>query len=315
MNIPVLSASDVLKVFEKNSILQKDRYLAFYSSWLGGVVKEAGFFVAPMDDHLVHRGDGVFEAMRVGVDGRPFDLKAHLDRMERSAALIGLSFPFSRAEVEECIAAVVAAAGPMAGMVRMYLSRGPGGFSVSPTESVGPQLYIVITTFTPVLEERYISGASVMISSIPQKENFYSQIKSCNYLQNVLVKKESVERGFDFGVSLTADGYLAEGPTENILILTGDNRLLAPSFDYTLRGTTLVRVLALAENLRAQGIVKNIQVCHISREDLLKAKEVMMVGTTLEVLPVSRVEDTVLSVGPVARALRVLLQNDMKTNG
>lgn len=311
MSIQVLSSSDVLKVFEKNSSALKNKYLAFYSSWLGGIVKDAGFFVAPMDDHLVHRGDGVFEALRV-IGGVAFDLAPHLDRMERSASAIGLEFPFARSEVEKCVASVVQAAGSGAGMVRMYLSRGPGGFGVSPAECVGPQLYIVVTTFAPMPEEKYTSGVSVMVSSFLQKDDFFSRIKSCNYLLNVLIKKESLEKGFDFSVCLTADGYLGEGPTENILILTADDRLLAPSFDYTLRGTTLLRVLKLAEGLRAQGLIKEIGTFNISREDLLAAKEVMMVGTTLEVLPVSRVEKSSKPVGPIAQELRRLLRADMK---
>jgi len=310
MDIKILSPAEINKVFEKNSTQLKNKYLAFYSSWLGGIVRDAGFFVAPMDDHLVHRGDGVFEALRV-INGRAFDLGPHLDRMERSASLIGLKFPFSRREVEECVTAVIAVAGSAAGMVRMYLSRGPGGFSASPAESIGPQLYIVVTTFTPVAEEKYSSGVSLMISSIPQKENFFSQIKSCNYLQNVLVKKESLERGFDFAISLTADGHLAEGPTENILLLNEEGALMAPSFDYTLKGTTLVRVMKLAEKLCSQGLVKEIGVCHMHKDDLLSAREVMMVGTTLEVLPVGRIENVVKPVGPVALELRKLLRAEM----
>ncbi len=310
MSIQVLSSSDVLKVFEKNSSALKNKYLAFYSSWLGGIVKDAGFFVAPMDDHLVHRGDGVFEALRV-INGKPFDLAPHLDRMEKSASSIGLKFPFSRTEVEKCVYETIKAAGEKAGMVRMYLSRGPGSFGVSPAESIGSQLYIVITTFNPMPEAKYTDGVSVMFSSILQKDDFFSRIKSCNYLQNVLIKKESIEKGFDFAVCLTADGHLGEGPTENIMLLTEDHRLLAPSFDYTLRGTTLLRVLKLAENLRARGVIKEIGTSNISREDLLKAKEVMMVGTTLEVLPVSCVEKSLKTVGPVARELRHLLRNDM----
>lgn len=310
MDFKILSSGDVIREFEKNTLKFGSRYFAFYSSWLGGIVKEAGFFVAPMDDHLVHRGDGVFEALRV-INGEPFDLGPHLDRMERSAGMIGLSFPFGRAEVEACVLAVIKAAGCVAGMVRMYLSRGPGGFSASPAESVGPQLYIVVTSFVPVPEEKYSTGASLMISRIPQKENFFSQIKSCNYLQNVLVKKESLEKGFDFAISLTADGHLAEGPTENILLLNEEGALMAPSFDYTLKGTTLVRVMKLAEQLLDRGLVREIGVCHMHRDDLLNAKEVMMVGTTLEVLPVSRVENVSKTVGPVARELRKLLRADM----
>jgi len=76
---------------------------------------------------------------------------------------------------------------------------------------------------------------SAMFSTVPAKDPFWSQIKSCNYLQNVLMKKECLERGIDFAICLDTQGRLCEGSTENMMLITDDGRMIVPKFDYTLR--------------------------------------------------------------------------------
>src|ERR671936_1746198 len=82
--LKVLSADDVLARFDTLRSRQPVKYWAFYSSQLGGIVTDPALMLIPFDDHMVHRGHGIFDTAGL-VDGRIYDLEAHLDRFLRSA--------------------------------------------------------------------------------------------------------------------------------------------------------------------------------------------------------------------------------------
>lgn len=286
-----------------------DGYLGFYSSWLGGYFREPWAMLMPIDDHGFHRGDAVFEAARVHKRAY-FDLDAHLLRLQNSARAIGMELPKSVPELKEICLELARRCQADTAALRLYVTRGPGGFSPSVAEVTGHQIYAVLTKFKPPAETFYTKGASVMFSGLAPKDAFWSRIKSCNYLQNVLMKKECLDKGYDFAVCKDADGRLTEGSTENILIVTKANEIVVPPFDYTLRGTTVLQVLKLAEALVKSGEVKAVRVADLRAEDLLEAREAAFVGTTLGVLPVTRVENRPIGsgvVGPVAAFLHQAL--------
>lgn len=291
-------------------------YYGFYSSWLGGFYREPWAMMVPMDDHLVHRGDGVFEAVRL-FENSYFDFEAHLARLQRSAGFLGLQLPKPIEEIKAIAINLAKLCEQPNAILRLYVSRGPGGFGTSPYESIGSQLYMALTKITPPSMEQYERGVRAFICETPAKEPPYSGVKSCNYLQNVLMKKESVDRGFDFALSVNATGVVCEGSTENFAVITAENELLAPKFDYTLRGTTLLCVLELAEQLVKSGELKAVRLQDILRQDLARAKEMAFIGTTLGVLPVCEVHPertTVVQHFPLFDQLGKMLMNEIKTN-
>src|SRR5262245_49481755 len=95
--LPILSAHDVIDQLKALRSRQPVRYWAFYSSQLGGIVTDPALMVIPFDDHMVHRGHGIFDTAAI-VDGKIYDLEAHLDRFIRSAGLSKLTLPCSRSE-------------------------------------------------------------------------------------------------------------------------------------------------------------------------------------------------------------------------
>lgn len=299
----VLSHEEALRKFREFQRLRN--YTAMYSSVLGGIVKSPELMFIPIDDHLVHRGDGIFEAFRFSSKGI-FLLQPHLERLFKSAELISLGVPWSMGEIEDISREVVKASGMESGQVRIFVSRGPGDFSPNPYSTVGSQLYIIAMPFKAMDRKFYSEGGKLILCSVPIKPSFFSRVKSCNYLPNVLMKKESLDRGADFAVNLTPEGYVAEGPTENIMIVDKQNRLLAPQFDYTLRGTTLLEVMRIArENQKSLGL-EEVDLQHLSVDDLKFAKEIMMVGTTLGALPITNIDSAPVGdgkVGPVAKFL------------
>ncbi len=293
-----------------------DDYLAMYSNWLGGIVTQPWLMSVPIDDHLVHRGDGVFEATKCEA-GRIYLFERHLDRLERSAASIHLQLPISREELTGLARAVIRAGGQRDCMLRIYLSRGPGGFTTNPFECPEPGLYLMVGYIHPLPPETYANGVQVGISRVPGKSGFFASVKSCNYLPNVLLKREAVQQGWDFAVCLDTEGYLAEGSTENIGLVSPDGCLLLPLPGNILEGTTVRRATELAAGLVAEGLLAGSERRALTVSDLKAAKEVMLFGTTLDVLPVSTIDGRAVDggqPGPVAVELRRRLRDDILNN-
>lgn len=307
--VPVLTEKDILEKLQKVENLYWPQYFAFYSSWYGGIIKNPGsWLLLPVDDHLVHRGDGVFEAIKV-VQRRIFLLEPHLNRLRKSAEKIGLSYSFSDTQLTDIIVQTLKVADQPNAIIRIFLSRGPGAFSANPYDAIAPQLYIVITNLNSIAEEKYVRGVHVGRSIIPTKEGFMPQIKSCNYLPNVLMKKESVDRNLDFTVNFDRQNFLAESATENMVIVDSGGILTKPMANTILTGTTMTRAFQLAEQNGITTATRNI-----TEQDIFAAKEVLMMGTTLDVLPVTSYENKKIydqKVGPIAIKLRELFKNDM----
>lgn len=314
VSIPVLSPEQIQQKLLTISYAAQESYYAMYSTWWGGIVKDPGIMMVPIDDHLVHRGDGVFEAIKV-VQGRVFLLDEHLERLASSAQLISLPLPMSVPELKQTILKTAAVAGQKNSILRLYISRGPGGFTTNPYESLGSQMYLVVTALRPLSEEKYLKGVHIGKSIIAPKDPWFARIKSCNYLHNVLMKKESVDRQLDFTVGFDENGFLTESSTENIVIVDSHNNLLRPRLAQILKGTTMMRTFDLAQTLLREGLIQSIQEADISEDMLRSANEVMMIGTTLDVLPVCSYEGRSVGssvVGPVASRLLRLLREDIE---
>lgn len=291
-------------------------YLVMYSSWLGGMVREPWLMQVPLDDHMVHRGDGVFEMCKC-VQGRIYQLDRHLLRLSGSAQAIQLTLPTDLGALKRLVVAVTRAGGQPQCAVRVYVSRGPGGFTTNPFECPQPGVYIMVSHLHHPPQSAYDNGVRLGVSHVPIKSGFFASVKTCNYLPNVLLKREALTRGWDYGLGLDEDGYLAEGSTENVGLVDQQGRLLLPTPDHILEGTTVRRATELAAELVGRGVLAGVEHRPLSRQDLDQAREVMLFGTTLDVLPVTRLEGLPVAdgrPGPVAKGLLELMRRDILHN-
>lgn len=284
---------------------------AFYDHRVGAICRDPRMMLLPWDDHLVHRGDGVFESMKY-VGRRIYQVEPHLARLERSSRAIFLQSPCSRDEIRELVLEVVRAGGRDTGLVRVLLGRGPGGFGLAPEECPRPSLYVVTYEMHVRPEADYERGVTAFKTSIPAKQAYLATIKSIDYLPNVLMKHEAMEKGYDFPLCFDERGFLAEGATENVCIVDQDGRLHIPEFTNALAGTTLMRTVDLIK-----GEV-DILFRPITESELREAREVIIVGTSADALSVVRYEGKPIhnvKPGPVSRRIRELLQRDLTENG
>ena len=303
MQYPVLDPAKAMQNLQAKVYPFWDQYYAFFSTWYGGIIKNPGPLLSiPFDDHVVHRGDGVFEALK-SVDRKVYLLDEHLERLIYSAEKIEIKLPFTKPQMAEIILQTLKVADQSETLVRVFLSRGPGGFTANPYDSVASQFYVIITKLSPPKIEKYTNGVRIGKSKIPVKAGFMPQIKSCNYLPNVLMKKESVDRNLEFTVNFDSEGYLAESATENIIILDQDDILTHPPLEKILKGTTMIRVFELAKKT---GMKTNCR--PISENDLIHAKEIMMTGTTFSLLPVISYESKKISDGQVGNSAKIILK-------
>ena len=293
-----------------------DNYLAMYSSLWKGYVTDPALMVVPADDHVVHRGDGVFDVMRC-FQGKIYQMEAHLGRLERSARAVSIPLTEEFDPIRDLIKALVVKGGRRECLVRVVLSRGPGSFSANPLDCPSSQLYVNVIRLHEPPPRHYRDGVRAVTSSIPIKKTFLATVKSCNYLPNALMKREALLGGYDYAVALDEKGFLAEGATENIGILSADGYLRFPGFERTLAGITVQRVAELAQTLEKEGLIKGTKFTAISPEEAYQARELLILGTSINVLPVREYDRKTIGdgrPGPVFARLLELVKKDMVEN-
>ena len=142
-SLQVLSGTDVLARLQALRERQPVKYSAFYSSQLGGIVTDPALMLIPFDDHMVHRGHGIFDTAGL-VGGKIYDLEAHLDRFFRSAERSKLAMPGPRDDLRDIIVATTAASGRRDGAIRYWLSSGPGSLELSPAAGAEPGFFVMV---------------------------------------------------------------------------------------------------------------------------------------------------------------------------
>jgi 4-amino-4-deoxychorismate lyase len=311
--LPILNAHDVLDRLKALRSRQPVRYWAFYSSQLGGIVTDPALMVLPFDDHMVHRGHGIFDTAAI-VDGKIYDLEAHLDRFIRSARLSRLTLPCSREEMREIIVATSAASGKREGSIRYWISAGPGSLGLPPVADAQPGFFVMIFGGLAYPESWMTQGLRVMTTTYPIKPPLYAITKSTNYLPNVLMQMEAQEAGLDNGVFIDTDGNVGESSNMNVAFVMADGVLRHPKFDHILSGCTSLRLLELAHRLEG-SLLRGVAVCDIPVAEARQAREMLLIGSSVKVAPIVEWDGKPIGdgkPGPVATALRELLNADMR---
>src|SRR5512143_534313 len=142
VSLHVLSADDALANLRALRARQPVKYSAFYSSQLGGIVTDPALMVIPFDDHMVHRGHGIFDTAGL-VAGKIYDLEAHLDRFFGSAERSRLKVPGSRAALRDIIVRTAAGSGVRDGSIRYWLSSGAGSLDLVPAAGAEPGFFVM----------------------------------------------------------------------------------------------------------------------------------------------------------------------------
>jgi 4-amino-4-deoxychorismate lyase len=315
-SIHILGADEVLTQFKALRSKQPVQYWAFYSSQFGGIVTDPTLMVIPFDDHMVHRGHGIFDTATL-VEGRIYDLEVHLDRFLRSAERSKLRLPVSRQEMRDIIVRTTAASGRRDGSIRYWLSSGPGSLELAPAAGAEPGFFVMVFAGLSYPERWYTEGLRVMTTTYPIKAPLYAITKATNYLPNVLMQMEAKEAGFDNGVFIDANGHVGESSNMNVAFVTRDRAFVHPKFDHILSGCTSLRLLELAPALKDEGLLTGVEVRDIPVDEARASREMVLLGSSVKVAPVVQWDGRPIgdgAPGPVARALLRLLEKDMRSS-
>ncbi len=258
----------------------------------------------PVTDHGLLYGDGVFEGIRA-YGGRVFRLGDHLERLQHSAAAIGLTLPLSTAGLREAVFATLRAFASPDAYVRLLVTRGEGALGVDPSGCERPRVVCIaapVRLYPPEVRARGIALATVSWRR-PGADVLDPRVKSLNYLNSVLAKSEARRGGADEALILNGVGAVAEAAVANVFAVRDGALRTPPVTDGALEGITRRTVLerAAALGLRAEETT-------LQRLDLLAADEVFLTGTgaggLVPVRSLDGVEIGVGAPGPLTQTLR-----------
>ncbi|MBM3678869.1 MAG: hypothetical protein FJW96_13470 [Actinobacteria bacterium] len=253
--------------------------------------------VLAADDEGFTRGRAAFETLRV-YGGRPFRLAQHLERLRRSASILGVEPP-PAGEIEELVELALDAAELPDAALRLYWTPGPPGGKPFGLVFVSP----VPDTFEPLRAH----GLRLASLEVPRRQQpwLLPGSKSVSYAVNMAVEAEAKRRGADDAVFVDEAGIVLEGPTTNIW-WRRDDVLLTPSLTLgILAGETRASMLELAGPCRFR-----VEEGEYPLQALLDAEEIFTTSSLREVMPVVQVDGRPFPRGHAAASLQAALRRE-----
>ena len=252
-------------------------------------------------DHGFLYGDGVFEGIRA-YNGKIFRLKEHLDRLYDSAKTIDLHPTLSKEEMTEIICEVLRKNKLTNAYIRPIITRGVGDLGLDPRKCPVPSVIVIATSWGAMYGDLYDKGLKAVTVSIRRNpaEALPPNVKSLNYLNNILAKIEANYKGGDEAIFFDTNGYISEGSGDNLYIVKNGEIITPPTLN-NLRGITRMVLLEIAKSLSIP-----IKEQNIGYFDLYTADEMICTGTAAEVAPITWVDGRVIGSGkpgPVTRQL------------
>lgn len=253
-------------------------------------------------DHGLLYGDGVFEGIRI-YNGRIFKLEEHIIRLYESARSICLTIPMSREELEQATLQTVAENELRDGYIRLVITRGAGSLGLNPYQCPKAGVIIIASTITLYPKDRYEKGLNLITCATrrPTPAALSPQVKSLNYLNNVMAKIEAIQAGCEEGIMLNEQGYVAECTGDNIFLVKGGKVVTPPISAGGLDGITRQTAIEL---LAEMGI--SCQEVMLTRHDVFTADECFLTGTAAEVIPAVQLDRRIIgdgAPGPITKAL------------
>ncbi|KXS41321.1 MULTISPECIES: branched-chain-amino-acid transaminase [unclassified Candidatus Frackibacter] len=250
--------------------------------------------ISPLDRGYLY-GDGIFETMRSYGD-KIFKLSEHLERLFASAKAILLEIPWSKEELKNEINRTLVANDLQkdSAYIRLSISRGESEVGISPMGANNPTLMIITKPLTPPDPKLHSEGWEVI--TVPTRRNHSEtvspRIKSCNFLNNILAKAEAKMSNADDGIMLNQQGFITEGTVSNIFMVKDGYLRTPPTSAGLLAGVTRQTVIDLARDLNFE-----VQEDNLTRYDLYTADEVFATVTSVEIIPIVKVDNRMIGEG------------------
>jgi len=276
--------------------------------WLNGrLVDEADAKVSVFDHGLLY-GDGVFEGIRV-YSRRVFELEAHLRRLYESAKAIRLDVPMQKNELTSAIERTVEANGIVDGYIRLVVTRGVGNLGLNPFTCKDSSLFIIADKIQLYSEELYETGMKIISATTARNHplTIPPQVKSLNYLNNILAKIEALDNNVPEAVMYNHEGYVAEATGDNVFIVRNGVICTPPVEAGALEGITRNLVIRLAKKEGLEVVEKNLTRC-----DLYICDEFFLTGTAAEVIGIVEIDGRTVGDGKPGLVTKLLREKFFK---
>jgi len=253
-------------------------------------------------DHGFLYGDGVFEGIRA-YNGRVFRLDEHLDRMYDSAKAIDLKIPLSKDEMKKAIIETLKINKLKDAYIRPIVTRGDGDLGLDPRKCPSPNVFIITQEWGAMYGDLYEKGLKAVTVSVRRNapEALPPNIKSMNYLNNILAKIEANVKGGDEAIIFDVNGNISEGSGDNIFVVK-NGRIITPPTLNNLRGITRAAAIELAVK---EGI--EVSEANIGFFDIYTADEVFVTGTAAEIAPITVIDGRTVGDGKPGKITKKLM--------
>ena len=261
--------------------------------WIDGKVVDEDEARIPVTDHGLLYGDGIFEGIRV-YRRRIFRLDDHMARFAAGARALGLEIPGGSEFAKKVALETARAYGEDEAYMRLVVTRGSGALGVDPTTCGAPRMFCIADAIRLYPPEKLEVGIDLVTASLrrPALDALDPRVKSLNYLNSVLAKREARMREADEALLLNAAGHIAEASVANVFVVRRGELVTPPANDGALEGVTRRTILELADELG----IPNREVS-LSRFDLFSADEVFLTGTGARIVPVANFDGAPIGVG------------------
>ena len=266
-------------------------------------------------DHGFLYGDGVFEGVR-SYDCLVFKLNEHIDRLYESAHSITLKIPLTKKQLTDAVIKTLKVNKISTGYIRIVVSRGQGDLGSDPRSCRGNETVVIIADKINLYPKK-LDKNSMEIITVPTVRNIPEalnpQVKSLNYLNNILAKIEATNSGYQEALMLDHLGFVAECTGDNIFVVKNGELYTPPQCMATLRGITRDTVLNIAKKLK---IPSHEHV--LSRHEVYISQECFLTGTAAEIIPVTKVDKRAIGdakPGKITKAIIKEFRKATKTQG
>lgn len=264
-----------------------------YACLIDGKICEGQEASISVMDHGLLYGDGIFEGLRFYAK-RIFRLDQHLKRLQDSATAIGLTLPMPHVDMTQALYKAIDTSNLVDGYIRLVVTRGVGALGINPLTCRDAKTIMIVDKLQIVSNAAIQEGAHLLIASTRRlgADQLDPRIKSLNYLNQIMAKREALAAGMDEAIMLNQQGYVAEGSADNIFIVKNGALLTPSTLDGALEGITRGVIFEIADSL---GIACNET--SLTPFDLVTADECFLTGTGAEMIPVARIGGTTLPQG------------------
>jgi branched-chain amino acid aminotransferase len=265
-------------------------------------------------DHGLLYGDGVFEGIR-SYNCLVFRLQDHIDRLYASAQAISLKIPLTKAQMQKAVLDTLKANKLKDAYIRLVVTRGEGDLGLDPRNCPRATIFIITDKIALYPLEFYKKGLTIITVATRRNipEALSPQIKSLNYLNNILGKIEAINAGVPEAIMLAQDGYVTECTGDNIFMIKNKVLMTPPVSAGILNGITRSCVLRLAPKAGLKA-----RECMLTRFDLFNADELFLTGTAAEIISVVKMDSRFIAdgkVGPLTLALTAEFRKLTKKEG